>query len=188
MQQPKERHVKINKHYKLLYLLILFIVTLFLFSCIGGKNMTDVSLLKVYFSDYRKENKKDSIFLGLDYSNLKVFKTYERYMKSENKEFKFPENQIFLEKEYNNFKNQVVESGNWNLDLDNFKNVYLREDYPNKNDFLYVSKPIYTIDKKYSLIYRYIKGLEGEAYFINSIEVYKKLDNSWIKISKISHF
>lgn len=187
MHQPKEHHVKINNHYKSFYLLILFTATL-LFSCIEEKDITDVSLLKVYFNDYKRENKKDSIFLGLNNSNLMIFKTYERYMKSENKEFKFPENQIFLEKEYNNFKNQIVENGNWNLDLNNFENVYLKKDYPNKNIFLYVSRPVYTIDKKYSLIYRYTKGTEEQEYFINSIEVYKKLDNSWVKTSKISHF
>ncbi len=182
MKTLKERLV--NK--KLIYISILSIIIFS--SCINRVN-EDIALLEIYFNDLKFENKKDSIFFGLNNYNVEIIKTYERYLRTKKdlQEFDFPINEIFLKSEYDNFKNQVVDSSStWNIDLNVFENVYPKTTYPHKNNFTYVSKPIYTIDEKYALIYGYIKGNE-DVYFINSIYVYTKNDKSWIRISKIKH-
>lgn len=168
---------------------IIFFLTsiILLSSCLNNDNK-DIALLKVFFENYKNEHKKDSVFIGLNNYNGDIFKTYQRYLKSKknNQEFDFPLNEIFLKQEYKNFKNQAVDSINtWDIDLNIFEGVFSKENYPDKDNFLYVSKPIYTIDEKYALIY--CRNSIEDVYFTSSIEVYAKEENTWVKISKISH-
>jgi hypothetical protein len=169
-------------------IIYIFILCITLSSCFSQKKDRDISVLKVFFDNYRIENKTDSIFLGLDNSNIEIFKTYERYLnsKKEIQEFDFPINEIFLESERDNYRNQTIDKNIWDIDFKFFGNIYLKTDYLNKDEFLYLAKPIYTSNGKYALIYNR-NGIKG-TYFISSIEVYAKKKKSWRRIYKIKHF
>ena len=171
---------------------ITFIIILImsLTSCHANDNK-DVTLLKVFFENYKKAHRKDSIFFKLNNYNGEIFKCYKSHLKLKKQPYGlgFPLNKIFLKKEYDNFYKQIVDSiSSWNIDLIHFKDVYLQKKYLERENlmFLYVSKPVYTIDEKYALIY-YRNEVEG-VYFISSIEVYENKNNSWEKVSKISPY
>ena len=167
-------------------IICLLIIMTIMVSCASRKHK-DISLLKTHVNRYNL--KKDSIFLGLDNSNSKVFKIIKKF---NSKPEIIPDElkSVFTKKNYAYFEKQATkENSVWALDFTNLDNVYSAKNYPHKNDLevIYLSKPIFTTDGKYGLIQRFYKTVDG-GYFISSVEVYKKYDKSWKKISDVMRY
>lgn len=163
--------------------LILFLMILLLNSCSSNKNDDDV-LLKLYVNDYIRDTGIDSVFLDKNNANKIVWNRYTKYDKNEKGNASILDS-VFSEFDSENIKSQTSETGIWNLDqIKKGKFLFLNED---KNvDIIHISKPIYSIDKDYALIYNYLIGNNG-VHFIPSIDVYKKMEEfKWKKIHSIS--
>lgn len=169
---------------KLLIIIVIGLIT----ACSNQKekSVEEISLLNVYFNDLRKNSRQDSIFLGLDNSNSEIFKTYKRLIKNESVKKDSLISKILSVEEFENFEKQTLE-GTWDIDLSKFDKVVYQTDYMKGNKILYVTKPIFSIDKKRALIYSFNKE-SNKVYFIPSIEVYNKINNKWKKTSIIKHF
>ncbi len=164
--------------------IILFIILL----CVNCSNKNqDTSLLGVYFEDYKREHRIDSIFLGSDNINVEIFKSYNRHINSKRKSSDSLKNIIFTKEESENFNSQLIKDGTWNIDFSQFKNVYPETKIQNKDNILYVTKPIYTKNRRYALIYGYNKLRKDQLFFVPLMEVYKQQNNIWKKISTMRH-
>ncbi|GAB1856609.1 hypothetical protein MHTCC0001_14440 [Flavobacteriaceae bacterium MHTCC 0001] len=158
-------------------------------SCSTPQKDKDITLLEAYLDNYRIEQKKDSIFLGLENYNgetLKIIEKHNLRTETELKELK----DVFTGENYKYFKKQLTkENSVWGIDFSNFNNVFSINDYPDTDELkiTYLSKPIYTINEEYALIQKFHKT-EEDISFISSVEVFKKEKGDWKKISKISHY
>ncbi|WP_146191806.1 hypothetical protein [Algibacter marinivivus] len=153
------------------------------------KKSEDISLLKVYIENYKDKQKKDSVFLGLDNTNSEVFKIIRKY-NSKSEVIPDELKNVFTKKNYDYLKKQMTkENSVWELDFTNLDNVFSVKNYPHKNNLevIYLSKPIYTVDGEYGLIQK-LQKTDENVYFISSVEVYKRYDEIWKKISDISRY
>ncbi|WP_299890281.1 hypothetical protein [uncultured Lacinutrix sp.] len=180
--------IKVNK-----LLMLLFIV--FLFNCEKEetnykdfKTHTNIDLLKTYINNYKINNNSDSIFLANDNSNIEIYKTYKRYLNSNNESINETIIRVFNKRELDNFKTQSVDSSFWDIDISEFDNVFQENEASSMEDLLFVTKPIYTIDNAYALLYSYKKIGKKEMFFIPRIEVYQNKEKGWVKIEEIKHF
>lgn len=175
----KERCVMNNSRLGIILLLFLISFTL---SCSKSKNSED-ELLKTYFENHIKKSKLDSIFLSPDNSNNEIYDRYTKLLKA-NTDLDSSLRNIISIDQNDNFKNQVIEGSKWELNLDNFDHVFCPDLTDDKKEILFLTKPIYTTDGKYALMYSYKKGMNG-AYFLPPIEVYKFDEGKWVKFNSI---
>ena len=140
---------------------------------IKSKSNADLTIdfLNSYLESYRIKNNADSIFLGQENSNIHIFKRFEREFKLETKDSNALVKKIFNKNEYENFLGQTIDSSSWQVDLRNFNNVYSYKLVKDKERILYVTRPMFTLDKKYALIYSYKKS-KNDIYFIPAIEIF----------------
>lgn len=166
--------------------LILFLILISIFNCTNVNQET--SLLKVYFEDYKKENNIDSIFLAYDNNNLENLKSYKRYLNLKKESKDSLKNIIFKKEEYTNFNSQATELGTiWEIEFSKFKNVFSEKKANKETPILYVTKPIFTKDKLYALLYSYNMLKSDSIFFVPRMEVYKREKNTWKKIGDLSH-
>jgi hypothetical protein len=89
---------------------------------------------------------------------------------------------VYSDKEYEHFKKQVVD-GEWQLDFSDFDGMFNSKDSQSQKMVFYMSKPIYTIDDNFALIY--MKSKKNARVFIY---IYKKDKmNSWNRVYVIPH-
>ncbi len=170
--------------------IIISIVVFFLaMSCQKDEINQDVILLKKYLNDYKKEKKLNNIYLGMDNSNKEIFKIYKRHLNQDSIKPNFNLNIYFLKDEFNDFKNQIMENGKWDINFNKLDNVVPAEGNKEAeaNEIVFVTKPIYVHSGNYALLYCYTKNNKG-VFFIPPIDVYKKINDSWEKDSEIKNF
>lgn len=86
---------------------------------------------------------------------------------------------VYSKNEYTNYEKQLSNKS-WDINIfDEIKNIYPSSS--KKNSTLHISKPMYTLDKKYALIYNY----KIKAGVYPSIKVYENKNNKWHKIYTI---
>ncbi|MCB0747378.1 MAG: hypothetical protein KDC90_07930 [Ignavibacteriae bacterium] len=161
---------------------ILIVCMIINFSCSENKN-SEEELLRIYFDDQLKESELDSIFLSLDNTNEEIYNRYSRLLRK-NIDLDPNLEGIFSKEQDKNYKSQVIKDNKWDLDLSTFKNVFSSELTNKIENVLYVAKPIYTIDRKYALLYSFKKGAKG-VYFLPPIEVYNFNGKVWVKTTTL---
>ncbi|TYB78798.1 hypothetical protein [Bizionia myxarmorum] len=169
----KRQYIKISN-----FLLIFFIVV---FSCNAQESSLEKNLLKTYLTEYKKENKIDTIFLDSNNSNKELVERTERISLRDSS--KIDDSILKLltsQKEISNFRSQIS-IGDWSHNLKLPKVVLCDSVYI---DRLHVSKPIYTINKKYALIYNY-KINKSNVVFYLPIDVYSFKNDNWEKVFTI---
>jgi len=174
--------IVINKGIKFIIILISIIS---LTSC-KNKN-EDIKFLKVYFENCKRVYGTDSLFLAYNNTNAEIFKSYKRHLNLNNSKDSLKKT-IFQKTEYENYKKQTEKDGTCNIDLNEFEDVFTEGKADENMNILHVTKPVYTRNKKYALIYSYRKKVKENLYFIPKIEVYMKQNNTWSKVSSIKHF
>lgn len=178
MNKMETQMLKVQ-HAKISYFLLFFFIILF--SSCSQKRLQENNLLKTYLVDYKKNNKIDSIFLEKNSSNKELIERLERIsLKDSEKMDDSIFNLLTSEKEISNFRKQI-NTANWSGNLELPKNVLFDSVYIGR---LHVSKPVYTIDKKFALIYSY-KIRKRNVVFYLPIDVYFFKNDSWEKIYTI---
>jgi hypothetical protein len=164
-------------------LLKLILITYFVvFSCAKSNNANeDLQILQSYIHNLNSNNKEHLLYLDKNNSNELVLDRYEKYIKSRDVEADSIIQIIFSEDEYDNYKNQTIKKGEWDIDFNKFEGVIVDSGEMKNRNHRCVSKPIYTKDKKYALIYSLLKG-RNDVYFMPSIEVFFKEKDDWRKI------
>ena len=92
--------------------------------------------------------------------------------------------EFYSENEYSNYEKQVS-NGKWDsIIFDKFKYIHPSNANANANAnrILYVSKPMYTLNKRYALIY----GVYKKSGMYPSIEIYENINDKWSKIHTIN--
>jgi hypothetical protein len=88
---------------------------------------------------------------------------------------------IYSENEFLNYEKQVS-NGKWDsIIFDKFKYIHPSNSKTKTNRIMYVSKPMYTLNKKYALIY----GNYIPSGIYPYIEIYENINNKWSKIHTI---
>lgn len=169
-------------------LFILLILPVFFYSC--NKNdiqSNDISIVNAFIHDLMI-NSRDSIFyMTKENSNKLILKRFNTYHKKHDIKSDSLINIVFSKDEYENIQQQSLNSNYWSDDIINIENVLFISDEKKSNViFNHVSKPIYTRDNEYALIYNLSIGKKG-VYFMPFIYVYKKYGDSWKKVHKIPY-
>jgi hypothetical protein len=154
-----------------------------IYSCQDPKSkIDDIKVLQVFLKDININHNKDKIYITKNNSNSLIINFFYNYSKYNDTKPDSITDIILSNKEYENYKNQTSTKGNWQTEFKNIENIVLISNETTNNlKFLQVSKPIYTKDKKYALIYKLNIGQKG-IYFMPKIFIYYKEKDSWEKV------
>lgn len=162
----------------------ILLITLIFISC--NEVNQERELIYTYIDNYCENNNLSYVDIGISNSNDEIIKTINRYLLPNNEGFKNDSvlSKIFIKTELENYENQLS-SGKWNNIFNGTERASLTQNEKESN--LYITKPIFTTNKKYALIYSYKKGKNG-IYLTPRIEIYRNESDEWNKIREIKHF
>ncbi|WP_296316381.1 hypothetical protein [Winogradskyella sp. UBA3174] len=162
--------------------IILLLMVVLTYSCKDIiSNNREGDLLKVIVNDIKTKSSDKIFYLDKNNSNELVLDRFDKYIKFNDIQSDSIVNIVFSKNEYENYKKQTSTYSNWNTEIEyiNDNSIEWRNDTINK--FIHISKPIYSINKKYALVYFLYEG-EKEIYFMPKINVYYKRKYSWEKV------
>lgn len=88
---------------------------------------------------------------------------------------------VFSEKEFTNYQNQIVENARWSYKDVSAQGVFEPNNLTNKRDVIHVSKPLYTKDREYALTQSFKNEIHGASF----IEIYKRDGENWNRVKSI---
>lgn len=163
--------------------IILFLIAILTYSCkdIRSDNKQE-NLLEVIFNEIKPMSSDSILYLDKNNSNELVLDRFDKYLKFNDIESDSIVGLVFSKNEYENYKKQTSTNSIWNNDIKYMSDINIEWRNDTVNKFLYVSKPIYSVNRRYALVYFLNKGKKG-VYFMPKINVYYKRKDSWERVS-----
>lgn len=168
---------------KFFMLILMMIGFSFISFELSGQEDRDISLLNTYIKDSNLITQQNILYLSTNNSNELIFDRYEKYLNLKDLKDGLITKTIFSLDEYENYKSQIKKNSSWSIKPDKIETLIF-SDSINANT-IFISKPVYTENGKYSLIYSLLKG-NDKIYFMPSISVYTiNAENKWLKVRNI---
>lgn len=165
--------------------IVLFLGATLLFSCKESKSTNeDNDLLDVFLLKIKSKSKDNILYLEKNNSNELVLDRFDKYLKYNDIVSDSIVDIVFSRSEYENYKKQTKVNSNWNIELQNIKDINIEWNNDKTEQFMHISKPIFSIKRNYALVYFLSKGKKG-IYFMPKIQVYHKKIDSWEKVFDI---
>ncbi|AUC74272.1 hypothetical protein CW732_00690 [Olleya sp. Bg11-27] len=163
-----------------------FFILLLFYSCANITENKELDVLDIYLEELNNHLKNDTLLLAKDNSNHLIFNRYKQFIKlNDSIKNKMPKTLklVFSKNEEQNLINQTTEGQKWSFDKqwDFIKHKNNNTDQP----ILYVSKPVFSSNGEYCMIYSLSKRESHKNYYVPPIQIYKKTSNTWVKVYTI---